>query len=125
MEFAAMEQGLIILRDAQVGAAVVEGDSELAITVERKLYGGAKASKVTKHWRLAKVTDNITGMLGEMKGLIFQAVRQKANMVADHLANYGIEHPNTTWDIYWQNVDFSELKEKCTQLSRQDLGDDN
>lgn len=125
MEFSAMEQGLKILRDAQVGTTVVEGDSNLEITAGRKLYGGAKASKVTKHWRLSKVTENIAGMLGEMKGLIFQVVRRKANMVADHLVNYGIEHPNTMWDRCWQNVDYPELKEKCTHLSRQDLGDEN
>lgn len=125
MEFVAMEQGLGILRDTQGGTAVVEGDSEFAITMTRKLYGRVKASKVTKNWRLSKVTDNIAGMLGEMKGLIFQVVRWKSNMVVDHLANYGIEHPNNMWDSCWQNVDCPELKEKCTQLSRQDLGDDN
>jgi len=46
---------------------VVEGDSQLAIIAARKLYAGAKASKVTKHWRLAKVTKNIAEHLGELK----------------------------------------------------------
>lgn len=49
MEFAAMEHGLIILRNLQAGATVVEGDSQLAITTARKMYAGAKASKVTQH----------------------------------------------------------------------------
>lgn len=125
MEFVAMERGLRILINNQVGTAVVEGDTELAIIAARKLYRGAKASKVTKHWRLAKVTENFMELLGEMKGLIFQAVRRKANTVVDHLADHGIEHPNTMWDSCWQNIHCPKLKEKCVQLSKQDLGDNN
>lgn len=49
MEFAAMEKGLKILRRNQTSNAVIEGDSEIAITVARKIYGGMPASKVTKH----------------------------------------------------------------------------
>eukprot|EP00253_Pinus_taeda_P029955 PITA_29955 len=105
MEFAAMEKGLRILRLNQTGNAVIEGDSEVAITVARKIYSGMPASKVTRHWRLAKVTENIAKLLGEMKGLTFQAVCQKANTVTDHLANYGIEHPNALWDSCWQDID--------------------
>jgi len=121
MEFAAMEKGLHILRLNQTGNAVIEGDSEVAITAARKIYRGTLASKVTRHWRLDKVTDNIAKLLGEMKGLTFQAVRRKANTVADHLANYGIEHPNTMWDSFWQDIDNPELRGKCMQLSRLDL----
>jgi len=49
MEFAALEQGLRILRRLKAGATVVEGDSQLAITVARKLYTRTKPRKVTKH----------------------------------------------------------------------------
>lgn len=44
-----MEQVLRILRKLQAGAVVVEGDSQLAITAARRMYVGAKASKVTQH----------------------------------------------------------------------------
>lgn len=71
MEFASMEQVPQILKNAQVNATVIEEDSELSITASRKLYVGAKESKVTKHWRVAKVIENIVGFLREMKGLIF------------------------------------------------------
>lgn len=64
----------------------------MAIIAVRKIYRGTLAIKVTRHWRLAKVIDNIAKLLGEMRGLTLQAVRQKANAVADHLANHGIEH---------------------------------
>jgi len=71
MEYVAMEKGLRILQMNQTSNAVIEGDSEIAITVARKIYGGTPTSKVTKHWRLSKVTNNIAKLLREMKGLIF------------------------------------------------------
>lgn len=71
MEFAALEQGLRILEKLKAGAAVVEGNSQLAITVVRKLYSGAKTIKVTRHWRLAKVTESIAEHLSWLNGLIF------------------------------------------------------
>lgn len=93
MEFAALEQGLRILQKFQAGAVVVEGDSQLEITAARRMYEGVKASKVTQQWRLAKVTESIAEHFLWLNRLIFQAVRRKANTVADHLANYGIENP--------------------------------
>lgn len=49
MEFAAFEQGLRILKRLKYGETVVEGDSQLAVTAARRLYIGAKTSKVTRH----------------------------------------------------------------------------
>ena len=87
----------------------------------RKIHGGTPASRVTKHWRLSKVTDNIAKLIGAMKGLIFQAVRRNVNVVVDHLENHGIEHPNEIWDSCWQQVDNQQLRGKCIQLSRLDM----
>lgn len=101
MEFAAMEKGLKILLRNQTENAVIEGDSEIAIAVARKIYGGTPISKVTKHWRLSMVTEGIGKMLKDMKGLTFQAIRRNANAVADHLANYGISHPTKMVDNCW------------------------
>ena len=50
MELVVMEQGLRILRKLQASAVVVEEDSQLAITAARRMYVGAKASKVTQYW---------------------------------------------------------------------------
>ena len=121
MEFAAMEKGLTILQRNQAENAVIEGDYEISILVARKIYGGTPASKVTKHWRLAMVTESIGKLLGKMKGLIFQAVRRQANSVADHLANHGIENPNGMVDNYWHQVESNQLKEWCSHLARIDL----
>lgn len=125
MEFAALEQGLRILRDMQNYTAVVEGDSALVISVAKRIYGGTKASKATKHWRLAKVTENIAELISGLRGLVFQAVRHKANVIADHLANHGIENKNREWDSYWHQVNSLDLKKKCIQLAKQDMDNAN
>eukprot|EP00253_Pinus_taeda_P036043 PITA_36043 len=49
MEFAAMEKGLRILHTNQIANAIIEGDSEVAITVARRIYNGTPASRVMKH----------------------------------------------------------------------------
>ena len=118
MEFAVLEQGLRILGKLQAGTAVVEGDSQLAIIAARRMYAGAKARKITQHWRLAKVTESIAEHLGRLNGLIFQAIHRKANTIADHLANYGIENPTIIMDNCWQDVTYPEVRNKCTLLSR-------
>jgi len=59
VEFVALEQGLRILKNVQSSKAIVEGDLSLVISVAKKISGGTKASRATKHWRLAKVTENI------------------------------------------------------------------
>lgn len=100
---------------------MIKGDSQLAITAAKKMYAGTKPNKVTHHWRLAKVTERIAEQLGWLKGLVFQAIRRKANTVADHLANVGIEHLTVIWDSCWQDVNCPNLKEDCTRLSRHDL----
>eukprot|EP00253_Pinus_taeda_P022878 PITA_22878 len=106
MEFAALEKGLRILSLNRTSNVVIEGDSEVSITAARKIYRGTPTSRVTKHWRLAQVTDNIAKMLKGMKGLTFQVIRRNGNMVADHLANFRIEHPNARWDSWWKDIDY-------------------
>jgi len=69
--------------------------------------------QVEPHWRLAKVTENIAELIVGMNGLVFQAVRRKANGLADYLENYGIDNPDEIWNNYWHQVDYPDLKERC------------
>lgn len=68
MEFAVLEHGLRILKTIQKCNVIVEGDSALVISTAKKIHGGTKANKATKHWRLAKVTENIAELIDGMKG---------------------------------------------------------
>eukprot|EP00253_Pinus_taeda_P014528 PITA_14528 len=121
MEFVALEHGLRILKNLQTSKVIVEGDLSLVISVAKKIYAGTTESRATKRWRLAKVTENIAELIVRMNGLVFQAVRRKANGLADYLANYGIDNPDEIWDSCWHQVDCPDLKEKCLQLAKQDL----
>eukprot|EP00253_Pinus_taeda_P019962 PITA_19962 len=91
MEFVALEHGLRIAKSRNFHNLIAEGDSSLVITTVQKLQRGIRANKVIKHWRLAKVTENIEELLRGLQGTVFQAIRRRANKVADYLANCGVD----------------------------------
>lgn len=62
-----------------------------------------------KNCRLDKVTELIAEHLSCLDGIILQEVRRKANIVADHLANYGIDNHSTYPDTCLQEVTSTEL----------------
>eukprot|EP00253_Pinus_taeda_P023451 PITA_23451 len=119
-EFAAMEQGLRVLKSSTQGNFIVEGDSSLAISVAKRIQAGTPTSKVTKHWRLAKATESIADLLGGLKGTVFQSIRRKANGLADFLANHGADTPHLITNSCWQEVNCPTLKVKCEQLAEKD-----
>lgn len=93
----------------------------MAITAAKRIQAGTRASKATKHWRLAKATENIAELIVEMRGLVFQTVRRKANGLADYLANHGVDNQEKILDNCWQEVDCPILKVTCAQLAEKDL----
>eukprot|EP00253_Pinus_taeda_P007070 PITA_07070 len=119
-EFAAMEQGLKILRSFRQGNFIVEGDSSLAISAAKCLQAGTHTSKVTKHWRLAKATESIAELIADLRGIVFQSIRRKANGLADFLANHGADTPHLITNSCWQDVNCPTLKVTCAQLAEKD-----
>jgi len=105
MEFAALEHGLRIVKSLRLCNIILEGDSSLVISTAQKMQRGTKANKATKHWRLAKVTENIAELMAGMKGLVFHAVRRQANGLADYLENCGVDSQDRGWDNCWEEVD--------------------
>eukprot|EP00253_Pinus_taeda_P022158 PITA_22158 len=119
-EFAALEQGLKILRSFRQGNFIVEGDSSLAISAAKRLQAGTHTSKVTKHWRLAKATESIAELLADLRGIVFQTIRRKANGLVDFLANHGADTPHLITNSCWQDVNCPILKVTCAQLAEKD-----
>lgn len=116
-EFAALEQGLKIIRTMRRGNFIVEGDSALTISVARRLQAGTKANKATKHWRLAKATESIEEVIANLRGIVFQSVRRNANGLADFLANHGADKPNTITNSCWPDITCPILKDTCARLA--------
>jgi hypothetical protein len=71
---------------------LVEGDSQLIISLLRRLVNGAKPDNISPSWRLSHGLQTIAGLLHPNLVIIPAHVRRKANQVADELANLG-----TTW----------------------------
>ena len=110
VEFTALEQGLRLLIRLGKGLVIVEGDSQLAITTLRKIQHGMKLSKAVKHWRLVAVTEIMAQHLASLSSIILQAVRRKANALADCLANYVVDHPREIIDTCWQDITSNDLQ---------------
>lgn len=120
-EFAALEQGLQILIRLGKGSVIVEGDYLLDITAAKRIQNGTRPEKVTKHWRLAMITTLIVKHLSSLSSIVPQAVRWKANVLVDCLANHAVDHPMEISETFWQDVTEDELRNQCTLISRQDL----
>ena len=78
-------------------------------------------SKVIKHWRLVAVTELIAQHLASLKGIVLQAMRRKANSLADHLANHAVDYPDDAQDMWWQDLMLGTLRDQCHVISRQEL----
>ena len=66
---------------------LVEGDSNVATQACWKLQQGCSVAKISTRWRLNRILQWIDDSIKEAKGVLFQAVRRKANNMVDYLAN--------------------------------------
>ena len=67
------------------------------------------------------VTELIADHLTSLNNIILQVVRQKANALADNLANHAMDHPREIIDTCWQDITNDDLRNQCALISRQDL----
>ena len=124
-EFTALEQGLRLLVQLGKRKAIVEGDSQVAITTVKKIQHGTQPAKAIKHWRLAAVTERIAQHLPSLSGIILQSMRRQANSLADHIANYAVDNPTLAWDTCWQELMDDKLRDQCSAISKKDLNEDD
>ena len=82
---------------------------------------GAQVHKVTPSWRLSAILKDLQGQLCNMKGITFQAVRRKANKLADALENEGIDSNLAEYHSLWHDQEAGELKAKCHNIQQADL----
>jgi len=82
---------------------------------------GAQVHKVTPSWRLSAILKDLQGQLCNMKGITFQAIRRKANKLADALENEGIDSNLAEYHSLWQDQKVGELKSNCHNIQQSDL----
>ena len=71
--------------------ATIEGDSNILITVAKRLLNGQRTEKISPSWRLAYRLERLRVLLLSHPATSFHHVRREANKVADCLANAGVE----------------------------------
>jgi ribonuclease HI len=68
---------------------LVEGDSQVIISLLRRILNGANPDSISPSWRLSHGLQIITGLMHPNQVIIPAHIRRKANQVADELANLG------------------------------------
>jgi len=88
-ELWAVYQGLrIAVRNGYMNLEI-EGDSQVAVEMLRKLNNGKDSKQVARRWRTAGIVQDLAELLKRIEYKIINHVRRKGNNAADHLANWG------------------------------------
>jgi len=69
---------------------IVEGDSQVIVSLLKRILSGAKPDSISPSWRLSHGLQTIASLLNPNLVIIPTHVRTKANQVADELANLGV-----------------------------------
>ena len=85
-----LTRGLQLAIENNFTKLIVEGDSQIIINLLRRILKGANPERISPSWRLLHGMQIISDSLRPNVTLIPAHVRRKANLVADDLANMGI-----------------------------------
>lgn len=119
----AMVKGLNIALHRGFHKLILEGDSSLVITICNKLLNGTPPCKVSQSWRLSAIIEALPTTLRSIDMLLPSHIQRKANNVADHLANVGVESSISTLNDSWDNIRDMQLGDECATLANQDYAD--
>lgn len=79
----------------------IEGDSNLAIEMLRKLNNGKNWEQVAKSWRMAKLIQDLEEIIKCIDYRIINHVKRDCNKATDFLANQGCNEQNEKVDSIW------------------------
>jgi ribonuclease HI len=82
-------KGLQLAIKSNYTKVIVEGDSQVIISLLRRILNGANPDSISPSWRLSHGLQIIAGLLNPNQVIIPTHIRRKANQVADELANLG------------------------------------
>jgi ribonuclease HI len=82
-------KGLQLAIKSNYTKVIVEGDSQVIISLLRRILNGARSDSISPSWRLSHGLQIIENLLNPNLVIIPTHIRRKANQVADELANVG------------------------------------
>lgn len=89
-ELVALEHRLELLKRSHSSNVIIEANSEISINAVKRINCGIVLEKDSKHWTLIQVYQRIQNHLLSLQTISFNHVQQKANKLADTLANQGV-----------------------------------
>lgn len=100
-ELWAIHQGLRIAIRNGYKNLEIEGDSQIAIEILKKLNNGKSWERITNSWRTAGIVQEIEELIKRTEYKIFNHVRRNGNRAADFLTNWGCKVRNSKVDNQW------------------------
>ena len=94
-ELEGLWQGLNLAHIYNLSPIVVEGDSQILISMANQLLQGTRLAKVVTSWRLTSRIDKISKWINENQAISFTHTKRDGNKVADLLANLGFDYLDT------------------------------
>ena len=111
VELMALDQCLEMLINSDLHNAIIEADFELIINSFKKIENGTTPEKVSKHWRLLQVCQQIQSQLKTLRTLIYVHVRRTAKRLVDCLANEGVLCTRNNRRYAWELTPSTNLRE--------------
>ena len=98
----------------------MEGDSQIIIQFSTRILHGSSSTKVSTSWRLANKLKLLKQLIQNHRAINFHHVRRKANIVADLLANKGVESQNALQYSSLSQIEDNSLRRDCQNLIQKD-----
>lgn len=113
-------QGLCLAQKHGLFPIIIEGDSQILITIVNHILQGTHAHKVASSWRLAARLELIEKWLLTNKAITFEHIKMEGNKVADLLANLGVDSDRVLNTSSLDILNDSSHLQKCINLVQRD-----
>ena len=119
-ELEGLWQGLNLARLYNFLPIIVEGDSQIVISMANQMLHGTNSAKVATSWRLASRIDALSNWVKVNQAITFTHTKRDGNRVADLMANLGVDSPDFLKHGSIQIINDRNSTQECIKLVRMD-----
>lgn len=98
-ELYALKRGMEIAKRESFQRLEMEGDSNLAIEMVKKIQQGTTWEKISQIWRTTQLVKEIRNLIRRIDYIVPTHVRRLGNMAVDNLSNWGCGQAGKNLDI--------------------------
>ena len=120
VELEGLWQGLNLAHIYNFLPIIVEGDSQILISMANQLLQGTSSAKVVTSWHFASRIYKISKWINDNQAISFTHTKRDGNKVADLLANLGVDSLDTLKHGSLQIINDRDTTQNCIKLVQMD-----